>query len=271
MIAGKSDVYFMIADPIEHTKSPGMFNALFAAEGIDAVMVPVNVEPDALAEAWAGFRALKNLRGLIVSVPFKTRAMQLCDHANLRAARVGTANCVIREPDGSFRCDNFDGAGFVAGLERNNHRIEGRDALLVGAGGAGASIGFCIAEAGARALTIHDVDAARAEALAARIREAFPDCLVAVGAGLPDPAGHDLIVNATPVGMKPDDPIPLAADSLSAGMVVVDIIMQPRETPLLQRARAAGCAVQYGQDMMDCQMELLADFLNVRRSREKNS
>lgn len=261
-IGGKSTVYFMIADPVGHTRSPTMFNALFADEKIDAVMVPVAFPIETFSETWAFFKNMRNLKGIIVSVPFKTLAFEHSDHANIRASRVGTANAVIRQADGSFRCDNFDGAGFVEGMKRNNHPMKDRDALLVGAGGAGASIGFCLAEEGARSLTINDVDEGRARQLVSRVAAAFPGCDVKTGVA--DPTGRNLIVNATPIGLKDSDPLPLAADRLTADMTVVDIIMQPADTKLLQIARERGCTIQYGQHMMDCQMDLLADFLTVR-------
>jgi shikimate dehydrogenase len=262
MINGKSAIYLMLSYPIDHVKSPGMFNHLFTTEGIDAVMVPLAVEPHAFEVAWRGFQQLPNVKGMIVSVPFKAQAAELADVMNPRAERVGTANAIVRDADGRLRADNFDGAGFIEGMKRGGHKLEDQAVLLVGAGGAGASIGFCIAEAGARRLTVNDVDHERARQLAERITAAFPQCQVTPGA--PNPAGHDVIVNATPVGLKPTDPMPLDVHKLSPDMTVVDIIMDPRETALLRHAKALGCTIQHGQPMMDCQMELLADFLQIR-------
>ncbi|MDL2409924.1 shikimate dehydrogenase [Rhizobium calliandrae] len=262
MITGKSSVYFMISNPIDHVKSPGMFNKLFADESIDAVMVPICVDADRFDTAWDYFKAMTNLKGIIVSVPFKANAAKAADVRNPRAERVGTANAVIREADGRLRADNFDGAGFLEGMRRSGHQLSGRKVLLVGAGGAGASIGFCIAEAGATHLTIHDIDPNRAGDLAARISAEFHECRVEVGE--PNPEGHNVIINATPIGLKADDPMPLQADKLDASMTVVDIIMDPKDTALLRHAKSLGCPVQYGQPMMDCQMELLGEFLRVR-------
>lgn len=265
-ITAKSAVYFMIANPIGHAKSPGMFNALFEREGIDAVMVPVSFAVESFEACWTAFEQIRNLRGLIVSVPFKAIACSRAARVNPRAARVGTANAIVREADGSLLCDNFDGAGFVEGMRRGGHAIGGRRALLVGAGGAGASIAFCLAEEGATALTIHDVDGQKAADLAARVRSLFPAC--DARGGVADPTGHDLVVNATPMGLAPSDPLPLAVDRLHPAMTVVDIVMEPRETALLRAAQARGCRIQPGQPMMDCQMDLLAEFLRVREKRD---
>lgn len=260
-VTGKSTVYFMIADPVAHTKSPGMFNAKFGKEGTDAIMVPISFPVEQFDVIWSAFKAMRNLKGMVVSVPFKKHAFEACEHANPRAARVQSANAVIREPDGTFRCDNFDGAGFVTGMERTGHQIKGKKVLLVGAGGAGSSLAYCLAEEGAFAVTISDVDQARVGQLAAMVQKAFPNC--AMSTGSPDPRGFDLVVNATPMGLRPDDPTPIDLDLLEPHMTVIDIIMEPRETPLLKRAIALGCKVQYGQHMMDCQMDLLAEFLGV--------
>ncbi|MCL4068099.1 shikimate dehydrogenase [Pseudomonas sp. GX19020] len=264
LVTGKSAVYLMIADPVHHTKSPGLFNSLFEMEALDAIMVPVSFPVGQFDRVWAGFEAMSNLKGMIVSVPFKKLVFDACQHSNVRAARVKSANAVLRQPDGSFLCDNFDGAGFVLGMQRTGHEIRGRKALLIGAGGAGSSLAYCLAEEGASELTITDVDTAKVEELAALVEAAFPACKVR--AGLADPRGHELIVNATPMGLRTDDPTPLDLDHLDASMTVVDIIMEPRETPLLERAIALGCKVQYGKHMMECQMDLLAEFLNVREA-----
>lgn len=259
--SGKADVYMMLAHPVGHAKSPGMFNALFEERGLDALMVPVTCRPEDFDAFWAGISAMENLRGIIVSVPYKTTVLGRCESAHQRAARVQAANCALRRPDGSWHADNFDGVGFVEGLRRSGHAISGRTVLQVGAGGAGASLAYCLAEEGAAAITLHDIDAARAERLAGLVGAAFPECRITTGP--PDPRGHSLVVNATPAGLRVDDPLPLDVSGLAPGMTVVDIIMEPRETPLLRHAMKTGCAVQFGQPMMDCQMQAMADFLKV--------
>jgi len=252
----------MLADPIGQVRSPVITNEMFAREGIDAIMVPLNVAAGGIDAFWAGLKQLKNVRGLIVSVPFKAAARRLADRAGPHATLIGTANAVRREADGSFTCENFDGLGFAAALKKGGYAVAGRRALLAGAGGAGSAIAFALASDGAAAITIADVASERAADLAAAVARAFPK--VQVAAGPADPTGHDLIVNATPMGMKPDDPFPLTVDKLTPAMTVMDIIMKPRETRLLAHARALGCPVQYGAAMTDSQMELWVEFLGLR-------
>lgn len=261
-ISGTSAIYLMLADPIGQVRSPVLINEMFAHEGIDAVMVPLNVAADGIDDFWVGLKRLKNVRGLIVSVPFKAAARRLSDRAGPHATLIGTANAVRREADGSFTCENFDGLGFVAALKKSGHDIAGRRALLAGAGGAGSAIAFVLASEGTAVLTIADAETDRAKALAAAVSRAYPK--VRAAAGPADPEGHDLVVNATPMGMKPEDPFPLAVQNLNPAMTVMDIVMKPRETALLARAREIGCPVQYGAAMTDSQMDLWVDFLGLR-------
>jgi shikimate dehydrogenase len=259
--SGKADIYVMLAHPIGHAKSPGMFNALMEADGLDSLMVPVTCTPENFDVFWDGLCAMENLRGMIISVPFKTRVFEKCTSAHPRAARVKAANSVLRMPDGSWRADNFDGVGFVQGLKNAGITAAGQDVLQVGGGGAGASIAYFLAEEGAKSVTICDIEVSRAVALADLVGDMFPDCKITTGAS--DPRGYSMVVNATPIGLNADDPYPLDVSGLSSNMTVVDIIMDPVETKLLKYATELGCQVQYGQPMMDCQMVAMAEFLKV--------
>ncbi|MFT4149772.1 MAG: shikimate dehydrogenase [Paracoccaceae bacterium] len=261
--SGKAEVFAMLAHPVGHTKSPGMFNDLFERQGLDSLMVPVTCAPERLDEFWAGMDAMSNLRGVIVSIPYKVAMLAKADTAHPRAARVGATNILRRLPSGGWEADNFDGYGFVLAMRNKGHAIAGKKALQVGAGGAGCSIAFCLAEEGAAELTIADIDPARAGALAVAVQAAFPGCKVRAGAA--DPAGMDIAVNATPVGMKADDPLPMQVDHLAPGTVVFDIIMEPAETRLLAEAKARGCVAEAGRQMMECQMQAMSDFLDVER------
>lgn len=266
--SGKADVFVMLAHPVGHAKSPGMFNELMEVEGLDSLMVPVTCKPEDFDAFWDGMTAMENLRGMIISVPFKTRVFEKCHTSHPRAERVKSANSVLRMPDGSWRADNFDGVGFAQGLKGAGIPIAGQDVLQVGAGGAGASIAYFLAEEGARSIVISDIDTARALALADLVGGMFPNCTVTAGPS--NPQGKTMVVNATPIGLKATDPYPLDIEGLSADMTVVDIIMEPVETKLLKYAKELGCRVQYGQPMMDCQMDAMAEFLEVRKGPKRH-
>ncbi|MGE3290899.1 MAG: shikimate dehydrogenase [Geminicoccaceae bacterium] len=261
--SGKAEVFVMLAHPVGHAKSPGIFNEIFEERALDSLMVPLTCRPEDFGTFWAGLSAAENVRGVIVSVPYKSAVYHKCAAAHDRAARVQSANSVRRLPDGGWYADNFDGVGFIDALKANRHPIAGRKILQVGAGGAGASLAYCLAEAGAAHIRLNDIDRGRAERLAGLVAEAFPNCRLEVGAA--DPAGMDMAVNATPIGMKAEDPLPLDVSRLTPEMTVVDIIMEPAETALLRVAREIGCPVQPGRPMMDFQVQAMSEFFGIDR------
>ena len=260
-ISGRTRLFAIVADPVGHVRTPEVFNARFAARGADAVLVPLHVDAAGLPAAFAAFRGMKNLGGVVVTVPHKTAALALCDEVSETARAVGAVNTVRREPDGRLVADMFDGEGFLAGLRSQGIEPEARRVYLAGAGGAANAIAFGLARAGVARLTIANRTARRAEELVARIRARYPR--LDAGVGGPNPAGHDLVVNATSLGMREGDPLPLEAGGLAAGATVAEIIMKPERTPLLLEAARRGCRVHLGRHMLDCQIELMARFMGA--------
>lgn len=261
MITGHTRVVGILADPVAHVRTPEIMNAYFAAHGIDAVIVPLHVDGAGLASALAAARHLKNLAGLIVTVPHKSSVAGLCDEVRGEARIVGAANAIRRTEHGQLICDMFDGKGFVGGLMTQGISPEGRRVLLLGAGGAASAIAVSLAGQGVAALTIANRTREKARALAARVATAFPSCQVADGA--PDPAGHDLVVNATSLGLRSDDPLPLDPALLRPDMTVAEVIMRPERTGLIEAAESKGARVHLGRHMLDAQIRLLAGFLGV--------
>jgi shikimate dehydrogenase len=260
-ITGTTRLFGVIADPIDHVRACEVFNPRFRARGVDAVLVPFHIRPADLARALDGFRALANLGGVLVTIPHKEAILALVDASGPQARRAGAGNVIRRTADGRLEAENFDGLGFVAGLEAAGHPPAGRDVLVVGAGGAGKAIAFALAEAGVRRLVVANRDAVRADALAAAVRAAFP--AVDGEAGPPDPAGFDVAINATSLGLKPDDPLPFDPAAAAAGTVVAEIVMKPERTPLVEAAAARGLAVHLGRHMLDHQVPLLARFIGA--------
>lgn len=260
MINGRTRLYATLADPIGHVRAPDLFNARFAAAGTDAVMVPMHVPPPALATTLAALAAMQNFVGAIITVPHKPAVVAHLDRVTDAARQVGAANVVRRLDDGRLAGTMVDGDGFVRGLSVGGIQPAGASILLVGAGGAGAAIAFALAGAGAARLTIANRDRTKAERLAARVVATHPDCQTAVGAA--DPGGHDLIVNATSVGLLASDPYPLDVDSLVAGQIIAEAIMNPPETRLLAAARERGCRVHPGRHMLEQQLDLMAAFMD---------
>lgn len=259
--SGKAEIFAMIAHPVDHAKSPGIFNDLFEKRGLDSLMVPLTCRPEDFDTLWAGLTAATNMRGAIISVPFKAMAFERCASAHDRARRIRATNCIRRDENGGWHADNFDGVGFIDALAENGHALAGRAVLQLGAGGAGTALAYGLAEAGARHIRLFDVDASRAQRLAELVAGAFPACRVETGAA--DPDGMDMVINATPVGMHEADPLPLDVGRLRPEMTVVDIIMEPSETGLLRAARQIGCRVQEGRPMMDAQVDAICRFFGI--------
>lgn len=260
-ITGKTKLYAIVADPILQVKTPQNLNRLFAQRGIDAVMVPMHVPADGL-EGWvAAMRGVRNLGGMVVTVPHKTAIARLCDALTPAAAMVGAVNVVRREPDGKLVGDILDGRGFVAGLRASGIEPAGKRAYLAGAGGAASAIAFSLAEAGVSLLTIHNRTQSKAQEILSRLRVAYPG--VVMQAGSDDPSGHDLVVNATSLGMAENDPYPLDVTALTSDQTVAEIIMRPEMTPLLIAAQRKGCTIQLGMPMLTGQVELMAQFMGA--------
>lgn len=257
-ITGSTRLFGIIADPISQVRTPEVLNAYFAAHGIDAVMVPMHVSADGLPAAMQAFRQMKNLGGIIVTVPHKTEVAALCDVLGPAGRAIGSINTIRRLPDGRLEGDMFDGTGFVSGLVAQGHDPRGRRVLLLGAGGAAGAIAFALAQGGVAHLAVANRTASKAQDVLDRVQPSFPDVDFALGSA--DAAGYDIIVNATSLGMKESDPLPLDAASLRPGQLVAEIIMKPEMTALLQTARSAGCRIHLGKHMLDEQVRQMVSY-----------
>jgi shikimate dehydrogenase len=260
-ITGATRVYLHLAHPSAHARTPQVMNAEFAQRGVDAVAVSADVAPGDLGGFARGLRGWRNLAGLSVTMPHKEALASHVDELTGPAALIGAVNVVRREPDGRLVAANTDGSGFVIGLRQAGHELSGRRVLLAGAGGAGRAVAFAVAEAGAIHLTIANRTTARAERLARDIAAAYP--AVTVAAGPADPAGHDVVVNATSLGMRPGDPLPVRAGGLAPGTLVCDIVTRPERTRLLDEAAARGCVPHPSLPMLAGQVDLILEFLGL--------
>ncbi len=260
-ITGKTKLYAIVADPILQVKTPQNLNPLFEAHGIDGVLVPMHVPANHLADWVNAMRGVLNLGGMVVTVPHKTAIAQLCDELTPAAAMVGAVNVIRVESGGRLVGDILDGRGFVAGLRAHGIEPRGQRAFLAGAGGAANAIAFSLAEAGVSLLTIHNRTRAKAQEMLTRLREAYPGVEMQVGSS--DPTGHDLVVNATSLGMAPGDPYPLDVEALQSTQIVAEIIMRPEMTPLLVAAQGKNCRIQLGMPMLAAQVELMARFMGA--------
>jgi shikimate dehydrogenase len=256
---GSTRVLGIIGDPIAQARSPEVWSALFRLNGVDAVCIPMQVDPSGLGAFLEGAKALRNFLGLIVTIPHKASSLEHVASLTERSAQVGAVNVIRLDDRGEWTGDTVDGIGLVAGLRRRGQDPAGRRALVVGVGGAGTAIAFALAEAGASEVAVFDVDRARADEVSGRLAATGTASYVAA----PDAAGFELVVNASPLGMAPDDPVPISLDGIDSSAVVADVVVHPLMTRLLQAAAERGCFTQPGVHMMDGQITPMAEFLGL--------
>ena len=258
-ISGRTAILAIIGDPIAQVRAPLMINAALMDRGRapDAVMVPVHVSAEGLTAAVNGLRAIHNFRGAIVTMPHKAAIIPLLDDITPEARQVGACNTVRVDSHGRLIGTMFDGEGFVAGLRAAGHEVTGKRVLLLGAGGAAAGIAFALGKYGVSSLTIHNRTRAAAVALGERVQLAWPQAAVTAHAAGP----YDMIINATSLGMKVGDALPVDPDLLRPPALAVDIVVYPEVTPFLARAAESGCRTHSGKPMLAAQMGLMLDFL----------
>lgn len=260
LITGSTRVFAVLGDPVTQVQAPRVFNTIFARHAVDAVLVPAQVPAAALPGFVRHVTAAGNFDGLWVTIPHKPACAALVDHCDTAAALAGSVNAVRRDADGSLHGALFDGLGFVHALGHFGFAPRGRRVLLLGAGGAGAAIALALCEAGVATLALHDLGD-RAPRLATRL--AGHSAATRIEVATADPAGFDLVVNATPLGLNPDDPLPVDPARLEAGCMVVDILMKDRPTPLLRACAARGIQAHAGHEMLVQQVPDYLDFFGL--------
>ncbi|MER5355074.1 shikimate dehydrogenase [Kitasatospora sp. NPDC002551] len=259
-VSGRTRLFAVLGDPVAQVRAPALLNPLFAASGVDAVLVPVHAPAERLDEVVRGLKATGNLDGLLVTVPHKLAMCAHADELSPTAALLGSTNALRREPDGRWYGDNFDGAGFVRGLTARGHHPAGLRVALAGAGGAGLAVAAALLDAGVARLTVSDPDRGRLDALLERLGGGRSG---RVSAAAEPPSDTDLAVNATPLGLDPADPLPFDPARLPPGALVADIVMTPAETPLLRTAAALGLPTHPGAPMLTEQLPLYRDFFRL--------
>lgn len=261
-ITGATRLYAIVGDPIVQVRSAEVFTQRFADDGIDAVLVPAQVSIDDYETVIPGLMRLGNLDGLLVTAPLKEKLTRFASRLGAAAQCIGAVNTLRREPDGSWSGDIFDGAGFVRGIERKGGPVQGRRVLMFGAGGAGSAIACALVEAGVQSIRIVNPDAVKIAALAAALQRAFPAC--DVGPATASREGFDMVVNASPVGMRPDDGLPGDIGPLKEATLVGDVVVSEAPTAIIRKATEHGCTWVNGRDMHSGQVDAIIGFLAPR-------
>jgi len=261
VIDGNTRLIAHIGHPTHTFKSPMIYNPYFEAAGINAVVVPMDCSTPHFESLLRAVFSLGNIIGALITMPHKVAVVDLLDQVTATVRVAGACNAVRRTPDGRLEGDMFDGAGFVRGVIRKGFDPAGRRALVVGSGGVGRAIAASLAGAGVSAIALIDVNALAAEQLAARLSNHYPAIDVSTGSN--DPAGFDLVVNASPLGMNDGDPLPVDVSRLTSRTFVGEVVMRHETTALLAAAQARGCQTQLGTDMLFEQIPAYLEYFGL--------
>ena len=261
MIDGNTEIIAHIGFPTHAFKAPMIYNPWFEKAGVNAVVVPMGCQTPDYPIFLRSLFKLTNIRGALITMPHKVPTAGLVDELLPSAAIAGACNAVRLGAEGQLQGDMFDGEGFVRGVLRKGLTLQGARALVVGSGGVGSAIAAALAAAGVASISLFDVQAASADGLAERLRQHYPALSVSTGSN--DPAGFDLVVNATPMGMNAGDAMPMDASRLDARTFVGEVVMKTEMTAFLQAAQSRGCRVQIGSDMLFEQIPAYLEFFGL--------
>jgi shikimate dehydrogenase len=257
-ISGKTRVFLILGDPVAQVRAPEVFNALFRKHGVNAVLVPAQVAPRHLEGFVKQVLAADNIDGLWLTIPHKAAVLPLLAHCDTLGRLAGA---VRRNADGSLEGALFDGIGFVKGLDRFGIATNGRRVLVIGVGGGGEAIAASLAQRGCAELALFDAAPGRGQQVADRLNATFSTRIAAAASA--DPAGFDLVINSTPLGLKLSDPLPFDVARLDRGAAVVDILMKNQPTALLRACAARGIDAFPGFEMMLQQMPEYLNFFGL--------
>ena len=257
-LTGRTSLYAILGDPIAQVGSPALFNAAFRARRWEAALVPMHVKATGLMTVLAGLRRIENLRGIVLTTPHKTAALDYVDEHGPEARLVGSINAIRCESGGRWYGENFDGLGCVTGIRAAGHRVEGKTVLVVGTGGAGRAVAAAIARHAPALLRLHDIDLERADTLRTSLAAAVPGILVETGSA--DPEGFQVVINCTPLGMATTPGTSVDPARLEQGTLVVDLVVEPIMTELLAAAAARGCPVLPGRHTLRGQVDAVCEF-----------
>ena len=260
-INGNTEIIAHIGYPTHAFKAPMIYNPWFEKAGVNAIVVPMGCKAQDFEAFLPSVFKLSNIRGALITMPHKVTAVSLLDEILPTAAIAGACNAVRRTADGHLQGEMFDGEGFVRGVLRKGLKLQGARALVVGAGGVGCAIAASLAAAGVATLCLFDVNAESAEGLAGRLRQHYPALQVITGSN--DPAGFDLVVNATPMGMNVGDAMPMDVSRIASSTFVGEVVMKTEMTAFLAAAAERGCRVQIGTDMLFEQIPAYLEFFGL--------
>lgn len=251
MIDGKTSIYGIFGFPVEHTLSPAMHKAAFKKLGINAAYLAFSIPPNRLKEAVKAIRVL-NIQGINVTVPHKEMIISFLDGLSEEASLIGAVNTVVVKKNKLIGY-NTDGQGFIRSLEETSFNPKDKSFLIIGAGGASRSICVSLSKVKVKEIFICDIIEEKARDLKAHINRVCPKCYIEAVPTNSLKVVRDrlsILVNATPLGLKETDPLPVDKGLLRKDIFVYDLIYNPSTTKLLSLAKRTGLKYSNGLGML---------------------
>jgi shikimate dehydrogenase len=250
-------LYWLLGHPVKQTVSPGLFNQAFAAAQDNTALIALDTPPAHLGAALALLRHASNVQGCLLTIPHKQDVVQYLDVLTPRSQALGMVNVIRKTPQG-LEGDAMDGLGFTGALALHGHAVRGKRVLVVGCGGAGAASAWQALEEEAVEVGLFDVDANRITSLATSLAAQFGEHRVCT---LNEPEGDwQIVLNASPLGMREGDALPMPVEALSPEAVLVDATTPTQPSLWLSQAARRGHAVIHGQDFTRGQVLAMAQF-----------
>ena len=257
-VNGKTRVYGIVGDPIEQVRSPEMVTWEMQKRHHNAVLIPMHIARDEFDSVMPHVMRMRNLDGLIFTIPFKAQAIALAKTLGPQASQIGAINALKKHSNGAWSGEIFDGMGCVEAFKQRGITLQDKRLQLIGLGGAGSAICVALAYEKPKLLRLFDINAQTTERMAKMVNTISPQTVVEVG--LPLAEGIDILLNASPVGMLSDARLPLAVEQFKKELIVFDAIVMPENTPLLSLAQDCGCQVVRGREMMLGQISKIVDY-----------
>jgi len=259
-ITGKTKITGLFGYPVEHSLSPAMHNAAFRSLGLDYCYVPFPVRPEQLHDAVKAIRAL-NFSGVNVTVPHKETVIPLLDEIHEEASFIGAVNTIVNT-NGKLTGYNTDGRGFMRSLSENGISLAGKDIFIIGAGGASRAISYYLCQK-SKSVTIYNRTLKRAEKLVGDLKKLCNN--ISIQDSFSHIRDFHVIINATTVGLKEEDPALFDMSSLKKNHIICDLIY--KKTRLLKEASRKGCKIVDGSGMLIWQGMLAFELWTGKKPR----
>jgi len=250
-----------LGEAIAQIRSPALINALFARYNKNCLVVPLKVPPTEFVRVAPSLLAVTNVCGIMLTNPHKASALALADHVDLSTQLAGGANALRLTPQGNIEGAMFDGVGLVKALRHWDVPLDGRRVLIVGCGRAGRAVAAELAKCSLNTLALFDPSCVSLAEFSSALNVQM-QTTVQVLRKL-DLEAFDLVINATALGTKADDPLPFDVSKLTPQAIVVDVVITRHATPLLEACRRRGITAYSGHEMLTQQIPEYLRFLGM--------